>query len=59
MEKPDPGSSEAIGRGCTCDVGDNNHGLGQNHGGQTYFFPDLDCPLHGVDAVTADAVMEQ
>jgi len=51
-KKLDPGSREAIIRGCRCDVRINNHGLGYRDGGQTYFFPDLDCPLHGIDAVS-------
>ena len=59
MKKPNPGSRDATMRGCTCGVRVNNHGLGHTEGGETYFFPDLDCPLHGVDAVSRDATTKR
>lgn len=44
VEKPSPGSPEAIERGCTCPVLDNNHGRGRGDG---QFWVRQDCPLHG------------
>ena len=46
---PNPGSSAALVRGCTCPVYDNAHGAGRgkDEHGQTVYVMDLDCPLHG------------
>lgn len=40
---PNPGSDEAIAKGCTCPVLDNNHG---NKDGDAFWI-DLKCPIHG------------
>lgn len=45
--KPNPGSAEAIEKGCTCPVLDNGHGneeLGKTRG----FWVSGDCPLHAM-----------
>jgi len=52
MEKPNPGSREAIEQGCTCPVLDNYHGKGWMGGvecedGRTVFAINLNCKLHG------------
>ena len=46
---PNPGSSAALVRGCTCPVYDNAHGAGRgkDEHGQTVYVMSLDCPLHG------------
>jgi len=41
---PNPGSKEAIDRGCTCPVMDNCFGRGSGFGG---FWIDDTCPIHG------------
>lgn len=40
-----PGSDDALERGCTCPVLDNNHGAG--YMGTDHFVVRFDCPLHG------------
>lgn len=44
-----PGSIEAINKGCTCPHYDNNkgHGLYKNAEGVVIFIINEDCPLHG------------
>lgn len=42
---PPPGSKEAVERGCTCPIGDNNHGIGTKDGN---YWVARDCPLHAV-----------
>lgn len=42
--KPNPGSDEAVKKGCTCPVLDNAHGEGHFMGG---FAVMEDCPIHG------------
>lgn len=44
MIKPNPGSDEAIERGCTCPVLDNGHG--RINGGEGPFWINEGCPLH-------------
>ena len=44
--KPNPGSDEAVARGCTCPVLDNEHGLGADGTGKTFWIT-TGCPLHG------------
>jgi hypothetical protein len=47
-----PGSQEAIERGCICDPVQNQLGDGQLGGsGSRLFRPDDNCPLHGLKAV--------
>ena len=41
-----PGSDEAIEKGCTCPVYDNGHGIGFKINGKLSFWLDRDCPLH-------------
>ena len=43
MNKPNPGSDEAVKQGCTCPVLDNAHGKGIGNG---EFWIKDDCPLH-------------
>jgi hypothetical protein len=47
-KKPNPGSPEAIKRGCKCPVLDNGHGRGHLGDGEQFgWWTHLDCPLHG------------
>jgi len=49
MKKPNPGSKEAIAKGCTCAVSDNHGGKGFPTGdGDVAFWISGDCPLHAV-----------
>lgn len=48
VKLPNPGSSEAINRGCTCPVLDNSHGRGWM-GIPGVFVWREDCPLHKTD----------
>lgn len=43
-----PGSDEALDKGCTCPVLDNSHGRGYM-GIEGRFVVSFDCPLHGED----------
>lgn len=48
---PNPGSQEAIARGCTCPVMDNSYGRGYMNGardrdGHTIFVYTMGCPVH-------------
>lgn len=45
MKKPNPGSDEALGKGCKCPVLDNNHGTFAPHEHAWWINPD--CLLHG------------
>ncbi len=49
MEKPNPGSDEAIAAGCLCPVMDNEYGQGCGVGenGAVLFWMSADCPIHG------------
>lgn len=49
----DPGSPEARSSGCTCDPVRNRYGAGvlDEEGRGPGFFPDWDCPLHGLEAI--------
>lgn len=47
MNKPNPGSKEAITKSCKCPVLDNNFGKGIIIGGKPRFWIADDCPLHG------------
>jgi hypothetical protein len=56
MQEPaPPGSREAIAKGCKCSAKDNNYGKGTQQGDEFFFFPELECPLHGIDALMKDA----
>lgn len=44
-DAPDPGTPEALNRGCTCSVIDNHHGKGWR-GVAGSFAYDFACPLH-------------
>ena len=49
MDKPNPGSKEAIEQGCTCPVMDNYHGEGSGYTdkeGYPLFYYSEDCPIH-------------
>lgn len=48
MKKPNPGSKEAVKRGCTCAQLDNNYGKGAR-GKPNLFWVSADCPLHGTN----------
>ena len=45
---PNPGSDEAIKRGCKCPVEDNKHGKGTGTGitGDALYWYSSDCPIH-------------
>jgi hypothetical protein len=43
---PNPGSDEAIGRGCTCPMIDNHYGNGMPYRDGPRFWISGDCPLH-------------
>jgi hypothetical protein len=45
--KPNPGSPEALTKGCRCPVIDNAHGEGTGWGGAAAFWINIRCPLHG------------
>lgn len=49
---PNPGSAEAIKKGCRCPVLDNNYGRGVPWGGEGafMFWYTADCPVHTVDS---------
>jgi hypothetical protein len=50
--RPKPGSPVAIAPGCTCSLEANSEGEGElQPDGTRMFFPDLDCPIHGFDAI--------
>ena len=44
---PNPGSDEALDKGCTCPVMDNAHGRGAWGSDGELFIMSEDCPLHG------------
>lgn len=47
---PNPGSIEAVSKGCSCPVMDNAHGRGVNPGeADTLFWVNGSCPIHGSD----------
>lgn len=47
---PNPGSKEALARGCTCPVLDNNHGAGikLSESDMPTFWFNPNCPVHAV-----------
>ena len=45
---PNPGSPEAVEKGCTCPIIDNHHGEGFPCDGKQAFWIDATCPLHGI-----------
>ena len=45
---PNPGSREAVARGCTCPAIDNHYGKGFPYMGETCFWKTAKCPLHGI-----------
>jgi hypothetical protein len=46
-----PGAPDALAHGCTCDPFQNRFGAGQHEDGSAVYFPDQDCPLHGLEAI--------
>ena len=44
---PNPGSDEAIKKGCCCAILDNGHGQGFMIDGKLCFWMNEECPLHG------------
>jgi len=46
-DTPNPGSKEAVEKGCTCAVLDNHHGEGFVYAGERCWYMDIDCPVHG------------
>jgi hypothetical protein len=52
--KYEPGSREAVARGCTCSPTLNRHGEGTFHG-QPRFYYDRKCPIHRMEVDTAAA----
>jgi hypothetical protein len=62
MNKPYPGSFDAVQAGCRCPVVDNGHGRGymggrRNSEGRVMFVVVDTCPLHGVNS-DSDAAQE-
>jgi len=51
--KPNPGSVEAIRKGCTCDPQRNGFGSGEPLAAskERRYYPDWKCPLHGLEAI--------
>ena len=48
MDKPYPGSAEALKNGCKCAVMDNGYGKGYLGDGEKYgWWVSGDCPIHG------------
>ena len=45
---------DTVAQRCKCSARDNNHGKGTHQGHEFFFFPDLECPLHGIRAVVQD-----
>jgi len=43
---PKPGSKEAVAKGCTCPVSDNNNGKGMDNGKTVFYYVARDCPIH-------------
>lgn len=43
---PPPGSNEAVAKGCTCPVMDNNHGVGVVRLDGAVYWVNQDCKLH-------------
>lgn len=52
MKHPNPGSNEALNKGCTCPVLDNGHGKGvqTDSDGKPMFWINEHCPLHNQPA---------
>ena len=51
-KKPNPGSIEALGKGCECAVIDNEYGQGAYFDHETkkpVFWINAECPLHGLN----------
>lgn len=46
LQQINPGSKEAIAKGCTCSVMDNAHGQGFILNGQRVFWYSEGCPVH-------------
>lgn len=44
---PNPGSWEAVEKGCTCPTTDNNYGRGVDMGDGPMFWYTASCPVHG------------
>ena len=49
--KYDPGSPDAVERGCTCPEAENNFGRGRSKNGvvEPSFTADPQCPIHGLE----------
>lgn len=63
MNKPNPGSDEAIEQGCKCPVMDNRRGRGipittPEGELQIAFWMSADCPLHGMPELKKAATQE-
>jgi hypothetical protein len=53
-EQPNPGSDEAVKKGCVCPVLDNEYGAGcgwKGEDGTPLFWVTEGCPLHGKEKV--------
>lgn len=55
-DEPNPGSDEAVKKGCQCPVLDNGHGKGSGWGPDTFWINQA-CPLHG-DPETAKGIKQ-
>jgi len=57
---PNPGSNEAVSRGCTCPILDNAHGEGWPiRSGETVYFISQGCPIHDPDRAMIKTALEQ
>lgn len=54
---PNPGSDEALEKGCLCPVLDNAHGEGRGLDGSVFWVAS-DCPIHGALANNQEAKEE-
>lgn len=54
-----PGSEEAVEKGCTCPVVDNHYGQGVDIYGDIQFWVNGNCPIHGTGAVCASCGGDQ
>lgn len=58
VDKPNPGSDDAVKSGCSCPIEDNDYGRGTwtDGNGISEFWISSDCPLHGSE--TTDGLTE-
>lgn len=47
-----PDSPDALEQGCTCNPMRNRFGAGHSMDGEAFYYPENECPLHGLDALS-------